>query len=146
MDVLNFILLILGAIGLSHIIADSSIVAKFKYWLVYKTIPSADPDEPAEIVKRFAKVPEEGKKPVVGFMESSVDLLVSMMNCHQCNGFWSGIAAFGFYYIGWNLPLWAFAISLLSPMWAAIYVVVLNFTAYEEEEIDSDDDGGEDEE
>ncbi len=117
MQFLDIFLVVLGAIGLSHIMADSSIAASFKYWLVYKT------DNEGNIRKRF-----------LGWrIERLIDKIVEMMNCHQCNGFWSGLIAFGLYYIDWYLLLWGFAISLLSPLWAVIYVILLNYTTYEDE-------------
>ncbi len=117
MQFVDIFLIVLGAIGLSHIMADSSLAASFKYWLVYRT------DNEGNIRKRFL-----GSR-----IERLVDKVVEMMNCHQCNGFWSGLIAVGFYYFEWYILLWAFTISLLSPLWAVIYVILLNYTTYEDE-------------
>ncbi len=122
MGLVDILLVVLGAIGLSHIMADSSIAASFKYWLVYRT------DKDGNIRKRF--IGKDGKSSGTGKV---VDKVIEMMNCHQCNGFWSGLFAFGLYYIGWDLLLWGFSISLLSPLWAVVYVILLNYTTYEPE-------------
>jgi uncharacterized Tic20 family protein len=84
MDFLNFTLFVTAAIGLSHIIADSSIISPVKVWLSNK-----------------------------GWTK-----IVDMMNCYQCNGFWSGVFIYMLYLASpyLNLLVWAFAISLVSPL------------------------------
>lgn len=114
---LDFLILILAGIGLSHILADSSIASSLKYKLLYKEDLNGVPQ------KRWAKRPR---------LEWFFDKFVEMLNCHQCNGFWSGLTVFAFYYFDVWFMLWAFAISLLSPIWAAFYVYVVSLTQFEE--------------
>ena len=117
MHALDFFLMILGGIGLSHILADSSIASSLKYKLLYRE------DATKNIQKRFK-----------GKMEFYVDKFVELLNCHQCNGWWAGGFVFVLYYYNITILLWAFAISLLSPLWAAFYVYVVSLTNYEDAE------------
>jgi len=103
---LNFILYILAAVGLSHILADGSIFSSFKFWLSEKDTWWSRP-------------------------------FLNMMNCYQCNGFWSGLVVFLIALASpWlNFLLWAFAISLVSPLFGylKLYFAVLTSTDEEEE-------------
>jgi hypothetical protein len=119
--------MILGGIGLSHLLADSSIASSFKYWLIFKENENGAPQ------KRWGNY---------SCLEWFFDKVVEMMNCHQCNGFWSGLAVFAiarFAGFGpefgrfelWAL-VWGFMISLLSPVFAAIYVYIVSLTTFED--------------
>ena len=41
---------------------------------------------------------------------------LEMLNCYQCNGWWSGLLVAIMGYFGLTWILWAFAISLVSPI------------------------------
>jgi hypothetical protein len=89
MDLLNFLLLVLAAVGMSHILADGSIFAPLKFWM---------------------------SKQENWFTRSLFSRkLLELLNCYQCNGFWSGLITYSVYCMGWNWFLWALAISLVSP-------------------------------
>src|SRR6185503_2384959 len=96
MNFLNFTLYVLAAVGMSHILADASVIAPFKLWLSGKN-------------NWF------GKK------------LLEMLNCYQCNGFWSGFAVAVLGWLGLTWVLWAFAISLVSPLFgfAKLYLAMI---------------------
>ncbi len=115
MDVfLDFVLFLMAAVGLSHLLADGSIFAPFKFWL-------------------------NGK----GWFGAKI---VEMMNCYQCNGFWSGLVlallawAFG-YTILWYVVLWPLAISIISPIvgYVKLYAMLVTSEDYEEEPDEGDD-------
>lgn len=114
MTIVGFVFLLFAGIGLSHIIADSSIASSFKYKLLQ------------------LKLSDTFKNPL--------KVLIHMSNCHQCNGFWSGIFV---YLLSMNYStlleafthslLWGFIVSLLSPFWASLYVYVANLVSFDEE-------------
>lgn len=90
------IILLLASIGFCHIIVDSSIVEK------------------------FIKTPLKKKE------SNSVKLLLEMMNCYQCAGFWCGLLI-GLIAININIYypiLFAFANSFLSSLSAAILLAL----------------------
>src|SRR4051812_9189389 len=115
MDVLlDFILFLMAAVGLSHLLADGSIFAPFKFWL-------------------------NGK----GWLGAKI---VEMMNCYQCNGFWSGLmlalpAWLLGYTIGWYVVLWPLAISIVSPLvgYLKLYAAVLTSDDFDDEEAEEGD-------
>lgn len=108
MGFLNFLLYVLAGAGLSHILADASILAPFKFWLSEKD---------TWLSKKA----------------------LEMMNCYQCNGFWSGLIVAILGFLGWTWLLWAFAISLVSPLFGYFKLYLAMLTAsdnYEEEDND----------
>lgn len=111
---MNIILFLLGTIGLTHIIVDSSIFAPLREWLKEKAPTVEEP------VKCFSGKWIAGK---IGYM----------MTCYQCAGTWVGFLM-GFLLlfqpnIGWatNAAIIfgaGMASSFLSN-WAAIYLTYL---------------------
>jgi hypothetical protein len=59
-----FLIFVISTIGLSHIFVDGSIFSSFKTWL--------------------------GKESRGHFLTWSKGKLLSLLNCYQCSGFWSG--------------------------------------------------------
>ncbi len=115
---LNFMLYIVAAIGLSHLLADATIFNPLKTWL-----SELKPEGNCFYRFRFWL----GQK------------TLSMMNCYQCNGFWSGVLIYLMYLSApyTNFLLWGFAISLLSPIvgFAKLY---LNLLTYPEDSSNDD--------
>lgn len=106
---LEFVLFIMAAVGLSHVIADGSIFASLKVWL-------------------------HG----TGWFGQK---LVEMANCYQCNSWWSGLLLSScIWSLGhmpaWHIPLWAFAISLISPLVGYYKLYLALLTTMEEEQED----------
>lgn len=112
----------LGAIGLSYILAYSTIAHPVKVWL--------------------------GEKGWLGAK------LVQMLNCTQCNGFWSGMLAYLAYlsqpYL--DFLVLGFIVSLASPILWQLYecLIAWHWSVYqgqpqEEEQVGEDNEGDDEE-
>lgn len=115
---LNFLLYIFAAVGLSHIIADGSIFAPLK----------------ESLRKKREKNLKEGKLKEEDFCIRK--FILDWASCYQCNSVLVGItiAFMGwlstFYYFFWiNFILWGFAISIISPfvgLWKLYLSILTN--------------------
>ena len=126
---LYYVLYFLGGVGLSHILADASIITPVKLWLT-----GNDPDEQSP-VKWLAWIFKTVGSWHNGWLGTK---LVEMLNCYVCNGFWSGLlvglvawlyGSSGFFHIF----LWGFAISLVS-QFVGYVMLFLNKISYDEPE------------
>jgi hypothetical protein len=98
-----FLLYILAAVGLSHVLADSSILAPFRFWLSEKNTWFSNK-------------------------------LLEMMTCYMCSGWWAGLFVAIAGYFGLDWLLWAFAASLVSPLFGFLKLYLSMLTSVDEEE------------
>ncbi len=119
---MDFFLYIFAAVGLSHILADGSIMIPIKLWL--------SGEEKNWFSKRLFRWKPDG------FLNNKI---LNLLNCYQCNGWWSGLITAIVGWLGLTWLLWAFAISLVSPLFGYLKLYFSMLTSvdnYQEEDED----------
>ena len=90
MELIHYLMLFFGALGISNFLAVSKLANDFK----------------KKIKKRY----KESKNYWIA------KKFIYMLNCHTCNGFWSGIVAYVLFYFEIYVILFGFSVLFFSPL------------------------------